>query len=183
MTITLKGAINNLQASFLVLDESDNYTVCVSQFPVLLSWIWSDFGRKWRRRGRDVGEFSLCCVAVFYFNGVLSSVRLFFCFFFSSLPRSVPRGSWPSLSVFLSHSVLREAPTLTHAHTLSLSLSLIHSGCCGHHILDLSGLPYPLKVLEKHPVGCNETRDELDTQVSVSRPLCPSLFILTYWLE
>ncbi len=85
------------------------------------------------RQGRG-RVLSLLCGCL-YFNGILSFGRLclFICLALSQ-DACDPR----CLSFCLCLSWERP-PKLTH------TLSLIHCGCCGHHILYPSGLPYPLK--------------------------------------
>lgn len=132
-----------------------------------------DLWRRWKRTKGEKSEGTwessrppLCdCLCL---RGILFSQTL------PSLPsRSLPGYPWPWSGCV---SVPTEAPPLTHSASFTVAVDTISSICLGYHILLSAG---------GHPVICNKTKHEQHRLAhrSVSCPLCPSYFILTYWLE
>ncbi len=138
-----------------------------------------------------MGEFSLCCVAVFILMASSPSGDSVF------LSASLCPRMLVTLAVCLSVFVCPERGPL-NSHTLSPSFIVVAVATISYI---LRGYHIPLRA-RKHPMVCNETRDEqhahththtlthtrshthththTHTDIQVLGLLCPSQFILTY---
>lgn len=84
----------------------------------------------WGSRGRgDVGEFPPCCVAVFYFNGILSSVRLF------PLAASLSQDARDPRCLIVSPGLPRSPPRPRCLSFIVVAVVTVSHIFLGHHIL------------------------------------------------